>query len=194
MDDIERQTAKVVKVRERIARALIRELGVEQSVAESAAEACVGLAFTEKPKAPAVVMPFVRRHYRRALKAFACLCLVCAVFMGVKWFTYDHPQWWATYPREYVVDERWRPTDRSGMFSTNHADEGGGRCLRDEEAPTCLHPNLFPEVTEALSRSVESKSEGVAWSGANGNGELWKIERRRFRFVVTAERDNDFRR
>lgn len=57
----------------------------------------------------------------------------------------------------------------------------------------CLHPNKTNEVNIALQNSVDLDKSGIIWKGANGNGEIWTIERNNYRFVITAEADPNFK-
>jgi hypothetical protein len=199
---LDKKANNLESARSKVASVLIKELGTDETVAFSIADYATTLAFHEEaPKVPKkkepilpVVLHYAGRAYRR-VRIFLLIAVIAftVIFGGYKFFTssvFDH------YPRNEVRVETWRPVPGDYTKSWNNYDWDKLASLQDgacferqvwglNEVPfACLHNSLIPRVNAALDKAVNENIEGEIWRGSNGNGEIWTIERRDFRFII----------
>lgn len=56
----------------------------------------------------------------------------------------------------------------------------------------CIFWVLNTVLDVYLDKAVKEDINGVVWEEPNGNGEVWTIVRNNYRFVVTANKDENF--
>ena len=111
------------------------------------------------------------------------------------------------YPRTYTPfteTVRFADEKRTGFQdkSVDGLDDDSLLCIRgfayyiqgnvNDQTAGCIHRNKLSALNNALDKAVKEDINGVVWEEPNGNGEVWTIVRNNYRFVVTANRDENF--
>ena len=97
------------------------------------------------------------------------------------------------YPKTYrAVQEDVRFIDEVIQVSSDV--KKNKLCMtNDLNGRSCMHIKKFNEANQAMDNAVKENKEGVIWQGANGNGEVWTIERNNYRFIITAQKDENYK-
>lgn len=215
---LEKEIEKSVKTRERISKILADNFLLEEDLAALIAEDAVNQAIGTdkihvytKLKRRQRVKSALLSSVKATGKAVAYLIPLSIGFLVLFYIVTgmyacatapDYPRTYTPLPEsaKFVDTARndWKGDKVYGLNNDNNLcvayygiqGNGGER----GSAKTCIHRNKVQGLNSAMEKAVAEDFNGVVWNEANGNGEIWTVERNNYRFVITANEDPNFKK
>lgn len=220
---LEKLEKKLVTTRINLAKVLVEDLDIDKDVADMVAfdatnqalgdealaklEAKKALIAREQKERQEILERTQRRNRLKykTVEFFKGLGIVLGVLIvlgGIGFGIYSIPSP-HSYPRTYqalperarfAVGDELEDYDELNLGSSNNLCVEG-RSEPDERLgrKACVHPNKLNEINNALETAVQNNNEGTIYSSSNGNGEIWTIDRNNYRFIITADKDPNFK-